>query len=142
MREWKNILFLGNDNTYLSRFAEEYFNQYALRYGLEVKAVSRGMNKTPKKIRMRHVKEIVLKELKKRGLLPIQADRPAKSLAGNELSEFDHIYVMAKEQQKALQSLYPHLQEQIECLDIKDQNGSLPEIELEKLSAKLDDLIN
>lgn len=142
MREWKNILFLGNDNTYLSRFAEEYFNQYALRYGLEVKAVSRGMIKTRRKIQMRKVKEIVIKELNKRGLLPIQADRPAKSLAWNELTEFDHIYVMAKEQRKALLKLYPHLQKHIDCLDIKEQNEGLPEIELEKLSVKLDDLIN
>jgi protein-tyrosine phosphatase len=137
----RQVLFLDVENKYRSRFAEEYFNSYAIRYGLKVIASSRGVNKNIES-EERTLTEYTTSELQKRGLYPMQSDRKARCLDNEEAKTYDHIIAMdADELEPLLQKNYPEIASNVTYWNVKNLvNGNMSS-ELDKLSRLLDDML-
>ncbi len=137
----KQVLFLDSQNNYRSRFAEEYFNSYAIRYGLKLIASSRGVSRQLEG-EERSITNYTLDELKKRGLYPLQGHRNAKLLKQAELANYDYIIAMdAEEMQPQMQKYYPGLSSDIIYWNVKNSKEANPSKELEKLTQLLDNML-
>lgn len=93
----KWLLFLCTGNYYRSRFAEEYFNHFARLRRLDWRADSRGLS--PDMGGLDNVGTIsrnALRELERLGVVPNKHTRSPRSLAADELAEFDRIIAISR----------------------------------------------
>jgi len=140
----KKILFLCTGNYYRSRFAEEIFNHLAKGYGIEWRAVSRGLAENITELRNPGpVSKDVLVGLQKRGIRGTNVDAFPKGLEEREIGGFSRIVVLCRrEHEPLIERRFPKISSLVEYWDIRDTDKEDPQAALSRIEKRVEELMS
>lgn len=140
----KKLLFLCTGNYYRSRFAEEYFNDFAEKQGLSWRADSMGIQRDF--THNGNVGPISQNTLDKLGTLNIHAscaERMPKHVYPDDIAAFDRVIAVSIDEHKPmLEALWAEdIIRKVDYFDVEDLHIEGPETALPRLISHLDKLI-
>lgn len=137
--EYQNILFIDVDNYYLSRYAEIFFNHWAKKYDLKAKAFSRGCDLNS--LNEGNISEYALSALEEMNI-PVDLGRVPVQLHREDFLRAHIIIVLNEEENKPFINLhFPEYVDSTNFWSFHDVQKEPPEIELPRLSKRIDQLI-
>jgi len=139
----KTILFLCTGNYYRSRYAEELFNNHAVRGGFSWAARSRGLAIERGVHNIGPLSPFALAALTERGLIARGGERLPRQCAAADLEAATHIVALSESEHRPLmRARFPEWESRVEYWEVADVEITPPQIALGAIDGRIDSLLD
>jgi protein-tyrosine phosphatase len=140
----ETVLFLCTGNYYRSRFAEEYFNDLAIRNNLNWRADSRGLRQAMDTLsNVGPISVHAMSKLRRLGIKPVMASRFPLSVSMRDFQAASRaIALCEREHRPMMVELFPMFEKSIEYWDVEDLLIWQPSRALKAIQQNVESLIN
>ncbi|HZP77053.1 MAG TPA: low molecular weight phosphatase family protein [Pseudolabrys sp.] len=134
----KTVLFLCTGNFYRSRFAEELFNDLAIREGLAWRAGSRALALERGVNNIGTISPFALSALAERGVPVRDGGRTPTQCSAQDLEAADHIVALKETEHRPLmRARYPAFEARVEYWEVHDIDIAPPQLALSLIDRQI-----